>query len=106
MACEQINEEGTDAVTLFKESRLMADLRVKTAELGRGCVLMENPHYLAELLRQHGAIDTTTRQTIMDEYTHMTLVPGHDMGEEAIPEKSTPYRWLKRHYFFGFGAYG
>lgn len=106
MACEQINETGTDVVSLFKESQLMADLRMKVAELGRGCVLMENPPYLAELLRQHHAVDTTSRQTVMNEYTHMTLVPGHDMGTEAIPEKSAPYRWLKRHYFFGFGAYG
>lgn len=106
MACEKVNEEGSDAVTLFKDSQLMADLRLKTAELGRGCVLMENPQYLAELLRQHGAIDTTSRQTVMDEYTHMPVVAGHDMGTEAIPEKSTPYRWLKKHYFFGFGAYG
>ena len=42
----------------------------------------------------------------MEEYTQMTTVPGHDMGVEAIPERSVPYRWLKRHYFFGFGAYG
>jgi len=106
MACEQINEAGTDIASLFKESQLMADLRVRIAQQGRGCILMENPQLLAQLMQEHGAVDTTSRQTVMEEYTHMTTVPGHDMGTEAIPEKSAPYRWLKRHYFFGFGAYG
>jgi hypothetical protein len=106
MACEQINETGTDVVTLFKSSQFMADLRMQIAQQGRGCILMEHPQLLARLLLKHGAIDTTSRQTVMEEYTHMTTVSGHDMGVEAIPEKSTPYRWLKRHYFFGFGAYG
>jgi len=106
MACEHINATGTDVATLFKDSQLMADLRVRIAEQSRGCILMENPQRLAELLQEHGAIDTTSRQTVMNEYTNMTTVPCHDMGTEAIPEKSTPYRWLKRHYFFGFGAYG
>ena len=106
MACEQLSEAGTDVATLFKESQLMADLRVETAQQGRGCILMENPQLLAKLLQEHGAVDTTSRQTVMEEYMRMTTVPGHDMGVEAIPEKSTPYRWLKRHYFFGFGAYG
>jgi hypothetical protein len=106
MACDYINETGTDIAKLFKDSQLMADLRVWTAQQGRGCILMENPQLLAKLLQEHGAVDTTSRQTVMEEYMRMTTVPGHDMGVEAIPEKSTPYRWLKRHYFFGFGAYG
>ena len=91
---------------LFKKSQLMADLRVETARQGRGCILMENPQLLARLMHEHGATDTTSRKTVMEEYTQMTTVPGHDMGVEAIPERSVPYRWLKRHYFFGFGAYG
>ena len=106
MACEYINETGTDVATLYKESELLAHLRSRIAQHGRGCILMENPQLLAQLLREQGATDTTSRQTVMDEYTHMTTVPGHDMGTAAIPEKSAPYRWLKRHYFFGFGAYG
>ena len=106
MSCEHINEGGTDVVTLFKESQLLADLRVETAGQGRGCILMENPQLLARLLRTHGAKDSTSRQTVMEEYLQMSAVAGHDMGAEAIAEKSAPYRWLKRHYFFGFGAYG
>lgn len=106
MACENINDTGQDAAQRFKDSQLMADLRVMTAEQSRGCILMENPNRLAQFLKEHNAYDTTSRQSILEEYSRMVSVPGHDMGDEAIPEKSAPYRWLKKNYFFGFGAYG
>ena len=106
MACENINATGKDAAQLFKDSQLMADLRVMTAEQSRGCILMENPNRLAQFLKEHNAYDTTSRQSVMEEYSRMVSVSGHDMGDEAIPEKSAPYRWLKKNYFFGFGAYG
>ncbi len=106
MACENINATGKDAAQLFKDSQLMADLRVMTAEQSRGCILMENPNRLAQFLKEHNAYDTTSRQSVLEEYSRMVSVPGHDMGDEAIPEKSAPYRWLKKNYFFGFGAYG
>lgn len=106
MACEFVNEKGTDVAELFKNSQLMADLRVMTAEQSRGCILMENPKLLANFLAEHGAIDTTSRKTVLGEYSQMNTVSGHDMGEDAIPERSTPYKWLKKNYFFGFGAYG
>ncbi len=106
MACENINDTGKNAAQLFKDSQLMADLRVMTAEQSRGCILMENPNRLAQFLKEHNAYDTTSRQSVLEEYSRMVSVPGHDMGDEAIPEKSAPYRWLKKNYFFGFGAYG
>ncbi|MCQ2258307.1 MAG: radical SAM protein [Bacteroidaceae bacterium] len=106
MACEYVDETGKNVGELFKQSSFMADLRVMTAEQSRGCILMENPKYLAAFLAEHGATDTTSRQTVMKEYMQMASVAGHDMGEDAIPERSAPYRWLKKNYFFGFGAYG
>jgi hypothetical protein len=42
----------------------------------------------------------------MEELGRMRPVPGHDMKEEAIAEKSPLYRMLQKRYFFGFGAYG
>lgn len=106
MACEYVNEDGTNAAQLLKNSDLMAGLRTMTAEDSRGCILMENPKKLAQYLRDSGATDSTSRQTVLEEYESMSHVPGHDMGDEAIPEMSIPYRWLKKNYFFGFGAYG
>ena len=35
----------------------------------------------------------------------MTELKGHDLTE-PLPEKSWMYRFAKKRYFFGFGAYG
>lgn len=106
MAREFMNAEGTDTYDKFRDSAFLAALRDMTAETSRGCILMEDPQRLAAFLRQHEAVDTTSRGTVLQEYEHMHPVSGHDMGSEAIPEMSAPYRWLKRNYFFGFGVYG
>ncbi len=106
MAREFINADGSDTAAKFKDSDFMANLRVMTAETTRGCILMEDPQKLAEFLQQQNASETTSRRTVMTEYQQMKHVSGHDMGDEAIPERSAPYRWLKKNYFFGFGAYG
>ena len=66
----------------------------------------ENPEKLADFLEAHGGFETTTRATFLEELRRMRPVPGHDMHEEAIPEKSPLYRMLQKRYFFGFGAYG
>lgn len=106
MAKEFVNSDGSDTSRLFKDSDFLSDLRVMTAEDSRGCILMENPLGLAEYLKTKDVKDSTSRQTVMREYEAMQHVDGHDMGDEAIPEMSGPYKWLKRNYFFGFGAYG
>ena len=77
-----------------------------TAADSRGCVIMENPQRMLAFLREQGAVDTTTRGTVEREYEAMTPVPGHDMKDDLIPEQSVFYRFLKKRYFFGFGAYG
>lgn len=106
LAREFINDHGSDTARLFKESTFLHALRAMTADASRGCILLEDPKRLAAFLREQQAVETTTRASVLAEYDHMTPLPGHDMGEEAIPEKSAPYRWLKKRYFFGFGAYG
>lgn len=106
LAKDFLNEEGTNVVELFHESQFLADMRKMTAETSRGCILMDNPHKLVDFLKEQEAVETTTRATVMAEYEKMSVVPGHDMGEDAIPEKNPLYKWLKRNYFFGFGAYG
>ena len=67
---------------------------------------MENPQLVTQMLQGYDVQETTTRGTAMQEYASMTGLPSHNMDMNPIPEQSRPYRWLKRHYFFGFGAYG
>lgn len=106
MAKEFINEDGSDMVSLYQNSTFLERLRKMTAETSRGCILMENPQKLIEFLEKEGAVDTTSRATVMKEYGMMDYKPGHDMKEKAIPEKDILYKLLKKKYFFGFGAYG
>ncbi len=106
MARDFINGDASNLVELFRDSMFLADLRKMTAETSRGCILLEDPGKMWRFLEQQGAIDTTTRGTVREEYQKMNPVPGHDMEGEEIPEQNVFYRLLKKKYFFGFGAYG
>ena len=106
MARDFINEDASNLVELFRDSKFLADLRKMTAETSRGCILLEDPEKMIRFLEQQGAIDTTTRGTVREEYKKMYPVPSHDMEGEEIPEQNVFYKLLKKKYFFGFGAYG
>lgn len=106
MATDFISEDGSNLTELYRHSRFLSGMRERIAAATRGCILMEDPQLMASIIRDYNASETTSRATAMQEYDRMQHVPGHDMGDDAIPERSAPYRWLKRHYFFGFGAYG
>ena len=106
MATDFINADASNLTDLYAQSDFLEGMRHKVAASTRGCILMEDPARMTEILRGYDVKETTSRQTAMAEYAKMHHVPGHEMGEEAIPEKSAPYKWLKKNYFFGFGAYG
>lgn len=103
---DRLNAGGTNIVELFEQSAFLAGFRTFTASTTRGCILMEDPETMTAFLTAQQVEDTTSRGTVLQEYGRMRPCPGHDMGEEAIPEANAAYRWLKKHYFFGFGAYG
>mgnify|MGYP003291287421 CR=1 FL=1 len=106
MATDFLNADASNMTELYEQSEYLKGMREKIAATTRGCIIMENPQLMAEIISRYGAKETTSRASAMAEYAKMVHVPGHDMGEDAIPEKSTPYKWLKKNYFFGFGAYG
>lgn len=107
MATDFLNEDASNISELYEHSDFLKGMRQEVAKATRGCILMEDPQLMAQLIRRYDKVkETTTRQTAMAEYDQMQHVPGHDMGEVAIPERSKPYKWLKKNYFFGFGAYG
>ena len=106
MAREFVNADGSNLGDVYARSTFLADMRRKVANTTRGCILMDHPDRMVALLEQQPLQETTSRATAMQEYRCKQAVPGHDMGDEAIPEENPLYRWLKRHYFFGFGAYG
>lgn len=103
---ERLNDEASNLVELFEQSSFLADMRSFTASTTRGCILMDAPEKMTNFLIAQQLEDSTSRGTVLQEYRCMRPCPGHDMGEEAIPEANAAYRFLKKQYFFGFGAYG
>ncbi len=90
----------------FNKSTFLQCFRNDIARETRGCVLMENPALLRDVVRKTGALDSTGRGTGMAELEAMGVVPSHHLPGQEIPESYWPYRFAKKHWFFGFGAYG
>jgi len=89
----------------MNESGFLRDFRETAAQATRGCIVLERPDLVRDLVEKHGARDTTQRQTAMTEL--LALQPRgsqHNPGNE-IPEEHWMYRFAKKHWFFGFGAY-
>ncbi len=86
-------------------SEFLRDFRKLAATSTRGCIVLERPDLLKELVEKHGARDTTVRGTALAELEAMECRPSqYDPGHE-IPERSLVYRLLKKFAFNDFGAY-
>lgn len=106
MAVDFINEDGSDLAELFANSEFLYEFRYEASRGSRGCILLEDPQKMVELLENFEATDTTSRQKVMEEYKKMVPTAGHNQKGQEIPEKNVFYKWVKKKYFFGFGAYG
>jgi len=89
----------------FADSQFLADFRQLSQETTRGCIVLERPDLLAQLVDKHSAKDATARKTAMSELKSMVprtsqYHPGHE-----IPEKNLYYRLAKRFLFNDFGVY-
>ena len=67
--------------------------------------MLERPDLLKELLERNGAKDTTERKEAFAELTVMKSNNSQHMPGHEIPEEKWLYRFAKKHWFFGFGAY-
>ncbi len=103
-ATESIHDERPLRET-FQHSEFLRDFRELAASSTRGCIVLERPDLLKQLVDKHGARDTTVRHAAMAELEAMTPHPSQDSPGNAIPEKSLAYRLVKRHFFNDFGAY-
>ena len=97
---------GDDALKLAAGSAFLRAFRELAARTTRGCILMERPDLLGELVSAHGARDSSGRGTAAAELAAMQPACSHHLPGEELPELSWPYRFAKKHWFFGFGAYG
>jgi len=98
--------DDENVIRLVTTSDFLAAFRTLAAETTRGCILLERPEVLLRFLRQEGARDTSGRDSAFDELARLSPQPSHHLPGREIPEKHPLYRFAKKHWFFGFGAYG
>jgi MoaA/NifB/PqqE/SkfB family radical SAM enzyme len=99
------NIEDKPLGQLYAESSFLGDFRSSIQQKTKGCVVMEDPRWLAEFVQKHEAKNTSGRK---DELYRLATAPetfSHSSCE-VIPEKSRIYRFAKKRAFFGLGAYG
>jgi MoaA/NifB/PqqE/SkfB family radical SAM enzyme len=86
-------------------SAFLKDFRDRAAEATRGCIVLERPDIVRDLVLKHGATDSTQRGSAMAEFAAMTPRQSQHHPGAEIPEDHWVYRFAKKHWFFGFGAY-
>lgn len=89
----------------MRQSAFLKDFRDLSGRHTRGCVILERPDLVKELVLKHGARDTTVRGTAMAELEAMTPRFSQWLPGEEIPEKHWMYRFAKKYWFSDFGAY-
>jgi MoaA/NifB/PqqE/SkfB family radical SAM enzyme len=100
--------DGRDLLHVFRDSEYLADFRKVSAKATRGCIVLERPDLVKELVLKHGAKDSTHREpgAGLAELEGMTPRNSQYNPGNEVPEEHWLYRFAKKHYFFGFGAYG
>ncbi len=105
---ESIHAGETDSRSLknkFLQSAFLRDFRALSQETTRGCIVLERPDLLKQLVERHGARDATVRGTALAELAALqTRSSQYNPGHE-IPEKNWLYRLAKRFWFNDFGVY-
>jgi MoaA/NifB/PqqE/SkfB family radical SAM enzyme len=89
----------------MRDSAFLRDFRELSAQATRGCVVLERPDLVKELVVKHGARDTTARGTALAELEAMQPRFSQWLPGEEIPEKHWMYRLAKKYWFSDFGAY-
>lgn len=99
---------GDDGRTLrekFLQSEYLREFRDLARTTTRGCIVLERPDLLKQLVEKHGAKDGTVRGTALAELDAMQVRPSQYSPGQEIPEKNWLYRFAKRFWFNDFGAY-
>ncbi len=89
----------------FTSSAFLKDFREVSAQHTRGCVVLERPDLVKQLVQKHGAHDTTVRQAAIAELDSMTPRSSQWVKQEQVPEQHWMYWLAKRFFYQDFGAY-
>jgi MoaA/NifB/PqqE/SkfB family radical SAM enzyme len=105
---ESIHTSDADHRSLkekFLGSTFLSDFRALAQSTTRGCIVLERPDLLKQLVEKHGARDATVRGTALPELEALTVRTSQYNPGNEIPEKSWLYRLAKRYWFNDFGLY-
>lgn len=89
----------------MRDSEFLKDFRQLSARHTRGCVVLERPDLVKDLVLKHHARDTTQRGTAMAELEAMSPRFSQWLPGEEQPEKHWMYRLAKKYWFSDFNAY-
>jgi MoaA/NifB/PqqE/SkfB family radical SAM enzyme len=104
-SCDNVGD-GSIISEVFNNSIFLKELREKIGNHTCGCILLNDPEYLGEVLEGLEAKNVSGRTTGYEELKQMKVLPCHHMFGNEIPEKHWVYKFAKKNFFFGFGAYG
>ena len=80
----------------FFESKYLKDFRDVAASATRGCIVLERPDLLKEVVEAHAAEDSTARRTAMAELEAMTVrTSQYHPGDEVPDERASPTGWRR-----------
>jgi MoaA/NifB/PqqE/SkfB family radical SAM enzyme len=97
--------DGQSVFQIMNSSGFLRDFRETAAKATRGCVVLERPDLVRDLVSRHQARDTTQRATALAEVDAMQARHSQHQPGQEVPEDHWAYRFAKKHWFFGFGAY-
>ena len=104
-AADSIRDNDGDVFKTITESAFLREFRETTAAKTRGCIVLEDPKLLATIVTAQHARDTTLRQTALAELAAMESRNSQHWPGHELPEQNWMYRFTKKYWFFGFGAY-
>ncbi len=104
-AKESIYDKERTLGETFIQSEFLSDFRKLAASSTRGCIVLERPDLLHELVVKHDAKDTTARGTALQELQALQVRTSQYNPGNEVREKNWVYRFAKKHLFNDFGVY-
>jgi MoaA/NifB/PqqE/SkfB family radical SAM enzyme len=105
---ESVHASEADSRSLkdkFLQSAFLRDFRELAQNTTRGCIVLERPDLLKQLVEKHGARDATARGTALEELGAMQVRTSQYNPDREVPERNFLYRLAKRYWFNDFGVY-
>jgi len=102
-ATDNVGDKPLDKI--YSESVFLNELKKEIPKKTSGCIIMEDPEWLVNMVEKYDAVDTSGRGNEVARLKAMPKVPSHSSGV-PVPEKGWIYRFAKKRAFFGLGAYG